>query len=76
MLPAQKSCSLNVSVQLHDKQQSIQDVLMNSLAEDCSLACDKPDTDDPVSYEIQFLNQGLGTSSTMPLSQTAAQVFY
>ena len=51
------------------------DVLMNSFAEDYSLACDKPVTDDPVSYEIQFLNQGLGTSTTMPLSQTAAQVF-
>ena len=57
------------------KWQSITDVLMNSFAEDYSLACDKPVTDDPVSYEIQFLNQGLGTSTTMPLSQTAAQVF-
>ena len=75
MLPAQKSCSLNVSIQLHDKMAVNTDVLMNSFAEDYSLACDKPVTDDPVSYEIQFLNQGLGTSTTMPLSQTAAQVF-
>ena len=52
------------------------DVLMNSFAEDCSLACDKSVTDDPVSYETQFLNQGLGTPTTNTLSQTAAQVFY
>lgn len=50
------------------------DVLMNSLAEDCSLACDKPDRDDPVSCEIQFLNRGLGTSTTTPLSETAARL--
>ena len=52
------------------------DVLMNSFAEDCSLACDKSVTDDPVSYETQFLNQGLGTPTTNTLSQTLAQVFY
>ena len=52
------------------------DVLMNSFAEDCSLSCDKSVTDDPVSYETQFLNQGLGTPTTNTLSQTAAQVFY
>lgn len=74
-LPTQKSCLLNVSIQLHDQTAVDMDVLMNSLAEDCSRACDKPDTDDPVSCEIQFLNRGLGTSTTTPLSQTEL-VFY